>query len=104
MSLSLVLINFERLHSGFFSLWKSFLGLETAVNHEHVVTVGETCVSGCVVWIDSNRLVEEVNSLLQLGRGSFVPRVTTLQVETIGFELFLLLNVQLQTEVFEDVA
>src|SRR5678816_4946297 len=104
MSFSLVLINLKRFHCRVFGLWKSFFGLETAVNHEHVVTVGEARVSSCVVGVDCNRLVEEVDSLLQLGSCSFVPGVTTLQIQTIGFKLFLLLNVQLQTEVFEDVA
>src|SRR5262245_53770244 len=64
MCFRLILINVKRLHCCVFSLWKSFLRLQAAVNNKHVVAVGETSVCFGIIGIDCDCLIEKVHSLL----------------------------------------
>ena len=90
-------VDLERFQRCFLRFRKTVAWLEAAVDDEHVVTVGETGVRRAVVRIDLDRLVEIIDRLEQSVAGAFVPRVPTLQIEPVRFELFLFVDVQFQT-------
>src|SRR6185436_19886002 len=72
--------------SRFLRFRKSFFRLQTTVDDEHVVTVGESCIRGAVVRIDRDGLIEKLDRFLQRVAGSLVPRVATLEIESISLE------------------
>src|SRR5262245_51063889 len=45
MRFSLILVDLQRLHRRVFCFWEPFLGLQTSINNEHVVTVSKSRVS-----------------------------------------------------------
>ena len=75
-----------------------------AVDHLHVVAVSQTRISRSVVRIRIDRLLKVIYALLQSFGCALVPGVAALQVEPVSLQLLLLFDVQLQTQVFKDVA
>src|SRR6185503_9397922 len=102
--LSRTLVDFERACRSFLRFRKTLFRLQATVNYEHVVAVSQSGIRIAVVRIDRDRLVEKLDRLLQRVAGAFVPGVAAFEVEPVSLELFLLFDIQLQTQVLEDVA
>ena len=89
---------------GFLGFRETVLRLMHAVDHLHVVAVSQARISRSVVRIRIDRLLKVVDALLQSFGRALVPGVAALQVKPVSLQLLLLFDVQLQTQVFKDVA
>ena len=103
MRLSQTLINVEGLYGSLFCFWKTIFRLTRAVDDQHVVAVCQAGICRSIIGIRVDSLLEEINTLLQAISGALVPRVTPFQVEPVRLEMLLLLDIQLQAQVFKYV-
>src|SRR5580700_4045550 len=85
MCLWQAVIQFERLVCGFLRQRSGLPGgYAYPVARNHVVSITQPGISKSVVRIGGNRLLEQINALLQTFRGAPVPELSALQIEAVG--------------------